>query len=128
MTTLHLARGAIKRHSARLRSAEDFNGLVDVTTENPVRDPCSRPTHREIPDRQEHEAGTRKLPGGRVTGGTANQGSSVGRIAQLPHERGSIVDGAVPEIAKGVRAGGGDDQAARLGQRDDADKPRNRAQ
>jgi hypothetical protein len=53
---------------------------------------------------------------------TANQVSSVRRIAQIPHEGGSIVDGALADVAKGVRLGGRHDQAASLGQADDADK------
>jgi hypothetical protein len=53
---------------------------------------------------------------------TANQASSVRRIAQIPHEGRSVVDGALADVAKGVRMGGRHDQAASLGQGDDADE------
>jgi len=65
-----------------------------------VSHPCCRPTHREIPKWQKHEARTRKLAGGRVSGGAANQVSSVRRIAQVPHEGTPVVDGALPDVAK----------------------------
>jgi hypothetical protein len=51
---------------------------------------------------------------------TANQVSSVRRIAQITHQGRSVVDGALPDVTKGVRLGGGSDQAARLGQRNEA--------
>jgi hypothetical protein len=53
---------------------------------------------------------------------TANQVSSVRRIAQIPHEGGSVVDGALADVAEGLRMGGRDDYAASLGQGDDADE------
>ena len=91
-----------------------------MTPENPAGHPCRRPTHREVPKWQKHEAGTRKLVGGRVSGGIPNQVSSVRRIAQVPHEGTPVVDGASAEVAKGLRMGGRDDQATSLGQRNDA--------
>jgi hypothetical protein len=84
--------------------------------------PCRRPTHREVSNWQKHEARTRKFAGGRVSSRTANQVSSVRRIAQIPHEGGLIVDGALADVAKGVRTDGRHDQAASLGQGDDADE------
>jgi hypothetical protein len=104
------------------RSVQHFGRRIDVTTENPVRHPCRRPTNREIPKWQKHEARTRKLAGGRMSGGTANQVPSVRRIAQIPHEGGSIVDGALADVAKGLRMGGRDDHATSLGQGHDADE------
>jgi hypothetical protein len=90
--------------------------------DDPVGHPCRRPTHREIPKWQKHEARTRKLAGGRVSGGIPNQVSSVRRIAQVPHEGAPIVDGALAEVAKGLRMGGRDDHATRLGQCHDAEE------
>lgn len=106
------------------RGVQNVNGRIDVATENPVRHPCRGPTHRDIPNWQENETSTRKLPGGRVSGGTANEAASVRRITQVPHEGGSVVDGALPDVAKGVRSGGGNDQATSLGQGDDAGESR----
>ena len=57
-----------------------------------------------------------------MSGGIANQVSSVRRIAQIPQEGGSIVDGALPDVANGLRVGGRDDQATSLGQSDDANE------
>jgi hypothetical protein len=93
-----------------------------VTPENPAGHPCRRPTHREVPKWQKHEAGTRKLVGGRVSGGIPNQVSSVRRIAQVPHEGAPVVDGAPAEVAKGLRMGGRNDHATSLGQGHDADE------
>ncbi len=93
-----------------------------MTPENPVGHPCRRPAQRHISNRQEHEAGARKLAGGRVSGGAANQVSSVRRIAQVPHEGTPVVDGALADVAKGLRMGGGGDQATRLGQGCEADE------
>jgi hypothetical protein len=61
-----------------------------------------------------------------VPGGAANQVSGIGRVAQVPDQGRAIVGGALGEIAQGLRAGGGDNQAPCLGQRheaDDAGKP-----
>ena len=104
------------------RSVQHFGGRIDMTSENPVGHPCRRPTHREIPKWQKQEARTRKLAGGRVSRRTANQVSSVRRIAQIPHEGGSVVDGALADVAEGLRMGGRDDQATRLGQGHEADE------
>ena len=93
-----------------------------MTPENPAGHPCRRPTHREVPKWQKHEAGTRKLVGGRVSGGIPNQVSSVRRVAQVPHEGAPVVDGALPDVAKSLRSGGGGDQATRLGQGHDTDE------
>jgi hypothetical protein len=57
-----------------------------------------------------------------VSGGTANQVSSVRRIAQVSHEGASIVDGALTDVAKGLRMGDRDDHATSLGQGNDADE------
>jgi hypothetical protein len=57
-----------------------------------------------------------------VSGGIPNQVSSVRRIALVPHESTSVVDGAPAEVAKGLRMGGRDDYATRLGQRHDAEE------
>jgi hypothetical protein len=57
-----------------------------------------------------------------VSGGTANQVSSVRRIPQIPHKGGSIVDGALSDVAKGLRSGGRDDQTTSLRQGNDADE------
>ena len=84
--------------------------------------PCRRPAQRHVSNRQEQEAGARKLAGGRVSGGAANQVSSVRRIAQVPHEGTPVVDGAPAEVAKGLRMGGRDDHATSLGQGHDADE------
>jgi hypothetical protein len=104
------------------RSVHHGGGRIEVASENPVRHPGRRPTHREIPNWQKHEARTRKLAGGRVSRRTANQASSVRRIAQIPHEGRSVVDGAPADVAKGVRMGGRDNHATSLGQSDDADE------
>ena len=104
------------------RSVQHGGGRIEVTPDNPVGHPCRRPAQREISNGQKQEARTRKLAGGRVSRRTANQVSSVRRIAQIPHEGGSIVDGALADVAKGVRMGGRHDQAASLGQGDDADE------
>ena len=104
------------------RGVQHFGRRTDVTTENPARHPCRRPTHWEISNWQKHEAGARKFPGGRVSDGTANQVSSVRRIAHVSHEGASIVDGALTDVAKGLRMGGRDDQATSLGQGNDADE------
>lgn len=121
----HLAspRGHVCQRSAdpEGRSVQ-CGGRIDVPSENPVRHPCGRPTHREVSNWQEHETRTRKLTGGRVSRRTANQVSSVRRFAQITHKGRSVVDGAPADIAKGVRLGGRHDQAASLGQGDDADK------
>ncbi len=82
-------------------SVQNFNGRIDVATENPVRRPRRRPAHRAIPKWKEHESRTRKLAGGRVSCGSANQLSGVRRIAQIPCEGGSVVDGTLPEVAQG---------------------------
>jgi hypothetical protein len=87
-----------------------------MTSENPVRHPCRRPTHREISKWQKQEARTRKLAGGRVSRRTANQVSSVRWIAQISQEGAPVVDGALADVAEGLRMGGRDDYAARLGQ------------
>jgi len=105
-----------------VRSVQHGGGRIEVTPDNPVGHPCRRPTHREIPKWQKHEARTRKLAGGRVSRRTANQVSSVRRIAQIPHEGGSVVDGALADVAEGLRMGGRDDYAASLGQGHDADE------
>ena len=73
-----------------------------MTPENPVGHPCRRPAQRHLSNRQEREAGTRKLAGGRVSGGIPNQVSSVRRVAQVPHEGVSVVDGALPDVAKSL--------------------------
>ena len=70
--------------------------------DDPVGHPCRRPTHREIPNWQEHEARTRKLADGRVSGGIPNQVSSVRGIAQVPHEGAPVMDGAPAHVAKGL--------------------------
>jgi hypothetical protein len=57
-----------------------------------------------------------------VSGGAANQISSVRRIAQIPHKGSSIVDGALTDVAQGLRVGGRDDQAPSLGQGSEADE------
>jgi hypothetical protein len=95
---------------------------IEVTPENPVGHPSRRPTHWEIPKWQKHEARTRKLAGGRVSGGAANQVLSVRRVAQIPHEGAPVVDGALADVAKGLRMGGRDNHATSLGQRHDADE------
>jgi len=105
-----------------VRSVQHGGGRIEVTPDNPVGHPCRRPTHREIPKWQKHEARTRKLAGGRVSGGIPNEVSSVRRIAQVPHEGTPVVDGAPAEVAKGLRMGGRDDHATRLGQGHDADE------
>jgi hypothetical protein len=53
---------------------------------------------------------------------TANQVSSVRRIAQITHKGRSVVDGALADVAKGARLGGRDNHATSLGQSDDADE------
>jgi hypothetical protein len=61
-----------------------------------------------------------------VPGGAANQVSGIGRVAQVPDQGRPVFDGALGEIAQGLRSGGGDDHAPCLGQRhepDDAGKP-----
>ena len=93
-----------------------------MTTEKPVRYPCRRPTHWEISNGQKQEARTRKFPSRRVSRRTPNQASSVGRLAQIPHEGGSIVDGALTDVAQGLRVGGRDDQAPSIGQGSEADE------
>src|ERR1035437_9951394 len=98
------------------RGVQHFGRRTGVTTEKPVRHPRRHPTHWEISNRQKHEAGARKVPGGRVSGGATNQVSSVRRIAQVSYEGASIVDGALTDVAKGLRMGGRDDQATSLGQ------------
>jgi len=60
-----------------------------------------------------------------VSGGAADQASSVRRIAQIPHEAGSIVDGALSDVAKSPRVGGPEDKAARLGEGREAHEARN---
>jgi hypothetical protein len=57
-----------------------------------------------------------------VSGGIPNQVSSVRRVAQVPHEGAPVVDGALPDVAKSLRLGGGGDQATRLGQGHDTDE------
>ena len=104
------------------RSVQHFGRRIDMTSENPVRHPCRRPTHREISKWQKQEARTRKLAGGRVSRRTANQVSSVRWIAQISQEGAPVVDGALPDVAKGLRSGGGGDQATRLGQGYEADE------
>ena len=93
-----------------------------MTPDNPVGHPCRRPAQGHISNRQKQKARTRKLAGGRVSGGAANQVSSVRRIAQVPHEGAPVVDGALPDVAKSLRSGGGGDQATRLGQGHDTDE------
>jgi hypothetical protein len=93
-----------------------------VTPENPVGHPCRRPNQRHISNRQQQKAGTRKLAGGRVSGGIPNQVSSVRRVAQVPHEGAPVVDGTLPDVTKSLRSGGGGDQATRLGQSCEADE------
>ena len=105
---------------AESRGVENFGWLIDVTTENPVRHPCRRPTYWEISNWQKHEAGAREFPGGRVSDGTANQVSSVRRIAQIPYEGASIVGGTLADVAEGLRMGDRDDQSTSLGQGYDA--------
>jgi hypothetical protein len=95
---------------------------IEMTPDDPVGHPGRRPTHREIPNWLKHEARTRKLAGGRVSRRTANQASSVRRIAQIPHEGRSVVDGAPADVAKGVRMGGSDDHTTSRGQGDHADE------
>ena len=87
-----------------------------------MRHPYRRPAQRDISNGQKQEARTPKFPSRRVSGGTPNQASSVGRIAQISHEGGSIVDGALTDVAKSLRVGGRDDQATSLGQGHDADE------
>ena len=86
-----------------------------------MRHPCRRPTQWEISNWQKHEARTREFPGGRVSGGTANQVPSVRRFAQISHEGASIVDGALTDGAQSLRMGGREDQATSFGQGNDAD-------
>ena len=57
-----------------------------------------------------------------MSGGAANQVSSVRRIAQVPHEGTPVVDGALADVAKGLRMGGRDDHATSLGQGHDTDE------
>lgn len=83
--------------------------------------PGRRPAEREESTWQKHEAGTRQFPGGRMSGGVTNEGSSIRRISQVPHQGGSIVDGAPSDAAEGLRLGGCDDHATSLGQGSEAD-------
>ena len=105
-----------------VRSVQHGGGRIEVTPENPVGHPCRRPAQRHISNRQKQKAGTRKLAGGRLSGSIPNQVSSVRRIAQIPHEGGSVVDGALADVAEGLRMGGRDDYAASLGQGHEADE------
>jgi hypothetical protein len=86
------------------------------TDGEPCASPRRRPAQRKISIGKEHEAGTREFPGGRMSDGAANQFSSVRRIAQIPHQGCSVVDGPLSDVTKGLRSGGRHDQATRLGQ------------
>ena len=96
----------VLRVAPNVDSSGTSAGRLTIWLDDPVGHPCRRPTHREIPKWQKHEACTRKLAGGRVSGWIPNEVSSVRRRAQVPHEGTPVVDGAPAEVAKGLRMGG----------------------
>ena len=89
------------------RCVRDVHARIEVATESPSGRPCSHTAQGNVQDRQKHEAGAGKLPDGRVAGGTENHVPGRRRIAQIPHERAPIVDGAMADVAEGLRMSGG---------------------